>query len=367
MSAHKHTNNLINETSPYLLQHAHNPVNWYPWGEEALAKARAEEKPILLSIGYSACHWCHVMERESFEDEAIADLMNQNFVNIKVDREERPDLDQIYMNAVQMMTGHGGWPMTMFLTPEGVPFYGGTYFPPEDRYNMPGFPRVLMSVAEAYRSQPDQVAHTSTTMLGELRRFGLAQPSRDVLTAELLDDSFRRITKNYDSKNGGFGGAPKFPPAMTLEFLMHTHDRTGSAEALEMIEHTTRKMAEGGMYDQLGGGFHRYSVDAQWLVPHFEKMLYDNALLARVYLHLYQITKSDFARRIAEETLDYVVREMTNDNGGFYSTQDATQKARKGSSLLVETRSGRGFGSAKVSLSVILQRHRCRNLKAITF
>jgi uncharacterized protein YyaL (SSP411 family) len=327
---HKHTNNLINETSPYLLQHAHNPVDWYPWGEAALSKARAEDKPILLSIGYSACHWCHVMEHESFENEDIAALMNESFVNIKVDREERPDLDQIYMNAVQMMTGHGGWPMTMFLTPEGVPFYGGTYFPPADRYNMPGFPRILASVAEAYRSQPDQVASTATAMLGELRRVGLAESSREVLAIDILDSAFRRISANYDRTNGGFGGAPKFPPAMNLEFFLHTYHRTGSAEALEMVEHTARKMAEGGMYDQLGGGFHRYSVDAKWLVPHFEKMLYDNALLSRMYLHLYQVTKNPDVRRIAEETLDYVVREMTDADGGFYSSQDADSDGEEG-------------------------------------
>jgi uncharacterized protein YyaL (SSP411 family) len=326
----KHTNALINETSPYLLQHAHNPVNWYPWGEEALAKARAEDKPILLSIGYSACHWCHVMEHESFEDEAIARLMNDNFINIKVDREERPDLDQIYMTAVQMMTGHGGWPMTMFLTPDGVPFYGGTYYPPVDRYNMPGFPRVLLSVAEAYRAQPDQVATTASSMLGELRRVGLAEESRELLTTEILDGAYRRIAANFDSANGGFGGAPKFPPAMTLEFLLHQHHRTRSADALEMVSKTCRKMAEGGMYDQLGGGFHRYSVDAHWLVPHFEKMLYDNALLSRLYLHVYQLTREDFARRIAEETLDYVRREMTDAGGGFYSSQDADSEGVEG-------------------------------------
>lgn len=330
MSEPQNTNRLINETSPYLLQHAHNPVDWYAWGAEAFAEAQRENKPILLSIGYSACHWCHVMEHESFENEAIAKLMNDNFINIKVDREERPDLDQIYMNAVQMMTHHGGWPMTVFLTPEGVPFYGGTYYPPEDRHNMPGFPRVLMSVAEAYRTQPDEVTRTAVSLLGELRRLGLARESSELLTKDLLDGAYQGMIKNYDPRNGGFGGAPKFPPAMTLEFLLRTHHRTRRSDALDVVAHTCRKMAQGGIYDQLGGGFHRYSTDARWLVPHFEKMLYDNALLSRLYLHYYQVTHEEFARRIVEQTLDYVVREMTDSNGGFYSTQDADSEGHEG-------------------------------------
>jgi uncharacterized protein YyaL (SSP411 family) len=323
-------NHLVNETSPYLLQHADNPVDWYPWGDEAFEKARRENKPVLLSIGYSACHWCHVMAHESFENQAIAKLMNENFVNIKVDREERPDLDQIYMNAVQMMTHHGGWPMTVFLTPDGVPFYGGTYFPPQDRYNMPGFPRILSGVAEAYRERQDDIRETGTSLVNELRRLGETTGSDQAIEKELLDASYVGIIRSYDSINGGFGGAPKFPPAMTLEFLLRTYVRTGNRDALEMVSHTCRKMANGGMYDQLGGGFHRYSTDAHWLVPHFEKMLYDNALLSRVYLHHFQLTDDVLSRETVEGILDYVLREMTHPEGGFYSTQDADSEGHEG-------------------------------------
>ncbi len=330
MADHQYTNRLIHETSPYLLQHAHNPVDWYPWGAAAFEQAKSEKKPILLSIGYSACHWCHVMEHESFENPAIARLMNENFINIKVDREERPDLDQIYMNAVQMITHHGGWPMTVFLTPDGVPFYGGTYFPPEDRYNMPGFPRVLQSIAETYREKSEDVGQTASSILEELRRLTLVNESTEILSRELLDLAYRGMVRNYDTVNGGFGGAPKFPPAMNLEFLVRTYARGGDEQALEIVKNTCKKMAAGGIYDQIGGGFHRYSTDSQWLVPHFEKMLYDNALLSRLYLHYYQLTKDKWARDIAEGILDYVAREMLDSDGGFYSTQDADSEGQEG-------------------------------------
>lgn len=327
-----HTNRLINETSPYLLQHAHNPVDWYPWGEEALEHAKREQKPILLSIGYSACHWCHVMERESFENEEIAALMNELFVNIKVDREERPDLDEIYMNAVQIMTRHGGWPMTVFLTPDLKPYYGGTYYPPTDSYGRPGFPKVMQAVAEAFTEQNAQVleqADQLTTQLSQMSN--LVDPHEHELNEELMTKAFQHYRSQFDSQNGGFGNAPKFPPSMGLPFLLRYWHHTGNANALEMVELTLQKMARGGLYDQLGGGFHRYSTDERWLVPHFEKMLYDNSQLVVAYYEAYQATQNTFYRDIATETLDYVLREMYDaENGGFYSTQDADSEGVEG-------------------------------------
>ena len=312
-------NRLAQETSPYLLQHADNPVDWYPWGDEALERAKAEDRPILLSVGYAACHWCHVMEHESFEDPETAALMNERFVCVKVDREERPDVDGLYMEAVVTMTGQGGWPMTVFLTPDGRPFYGGTYFPPEPRYNIPSFPQILLAVSEAYRERRAELERQADALVGAIRQASAAQPSNDPLTTELLSGAVSALAAQFDPAYGGFGRAPKFPPASNLEFLL----RTGREDALELVRKTLDEMAAGGMYDLVGGGFHRYSVDARWLVPHFEKMLYDNALLASAYLHAWVVTGEERYRRVVEETLDYMVRELRLPEGGFASAQDA--------------------------------------------
>jgi uncharacterized protein YyaL (SSP411 family) len=309
-------NRLAHETSPYLLQHAANPVDWHPWGDEALARARDEDRPILLSIGYSACHWCHVMERESFEDALTARVMNEHFVSVKVDREERPDLDSIYMDAVVALTGQGGWPMTVFLTPEGEPFFGGTYFPPEPRHGLPAFKQVLVAVSDAWEGRREEVADTAARLAEHIRSGGRLQPSPDPLDASLLADAQAGLRAGFDPQWGGWGRAPKFPPGPVLEFLL----RRGEDE---MTRRTLDGMALGGMYDVVGGGFHRYSVDDRWLVPHFEKMLYDNALLASVYLHAAKRFDDERYRHVAEQTIDYVLRELALPGGGLASAQDA--------------------------------------------
>jgi uncharacterized protein len=316
-------NRLATETSPYLLQHAGNPVHWYPWGPEALERARAEDKPILLSIGYSACHWCHVMAHESFEDPGTAALMNDLFVNVKVDREERPDLDAVYMEAVVALTGSGGWPMTVFLTPEGEPFIGGTYFPPEPRHGIPSFPEVLRQVSTLYRERRGDVVRQARTLTEAVQRGADAQPSHDPLTESLLRAAATGHRTQFDPRWGGFGHAPKFPAASSLEFLLRFHVRTGDADALAIVRATLDGMALGGMYDLLGGGFHRYSVDERWLVPHFEKMLYDNALLVPAYLHGWLVTGEARYREVVEETVEYMLHELRLPEGGFASAQDA--------------------------------------------
>jgi hypothetical protein len=324
-----HTNQLANEKSPYLLQHAHNPVDWYPWGGEAFEKARRENKPIFLSIGYSTCHWCHVMERESFENDQIADILNREFVAIKVDREERPDIDRIYMTFVQASTGSGGWPMSVWLTPDLQPFFGGTYFPPVNRFGHPGFPSVLTQIASAWRTQQPEIADSARDAVEQLRKQVAVEPaqSRGDVDISALDTGFFVFRRTFDSHLGGFGGAPKFPRPSVLNFLLRYYARTKSEEALEMVLKTLREMAKGGMHDQLGGGFHRYSVDERWFVPHFEKMLYDQGQLAIAYLEAFQITNDEQYAAVARRIFDYVLRDMTDAGGAFYSAEDADSAA----------------------------------------
>ncbi|MBC7269334.1 MAG: thioredoxin domain-containing protein [Streptomyces sp.] len=316
-------NRLAHETSPYLLQHAENPVDWWPWSDEAFAEARRRDVPVLLSVGYSSCHWCHVMAHESFEDRATAEVMNDHFVSVKVDREERPDVDAVYMEAVQAATGQGGWPMTVFLTPDAEPFYFGTYFPPAPRHGMPSFQQVLQGVHQAWADRRDEVTDVAGKIVRDLAGREVSFGGSGVPGEEELAQALLGLTREYDPQRGGFGGAPKFPPSMVVEFLLRHHARTGAEGALQMAQDTCERMARGGLYDQLGGGFARYSVDRDWTVPHFEKMLYDNALLCRVYAHLWRSTGSDLARRVALETADFMVRELRTEQGGFASALDA--------------------------------------------
>ncbi|MGH3071306.1 MAG: thioredoxin domain-containing protein [Gaiellaceae bacterium] len=319
-------NRLASETSPYLLQHADNPVDWYPWSDEALGRARDEDRPILLSIGYAACHWCHVMEHESFEDSSTAAVMNERFVNVKVDREERPDLDAVYMEAVVALSGHGGWPMTVFLTPDGEPFYGGTYYPPEPRHGMPSFRQVLDAISEAWRERRDDVSRSAAQLVAAVRRSAEMRPSADPLTASVLAGAARGLGATFEPSFGGWGRAPKFPNAPVLEFLLRREDETARA----MVVKTLDEMAAGGMYDVIGGGFHRYSVDDRWLVPHFEKMLYDNALLATAYLHGWLVTGNERYREVCRATIAYMLRELLLPEGGLASAQDADTNGVEG-------------------------------------
>lgn len=324
------TNRLSGETSPYLLQHAHNPVNWYPWGKEALERAKEQDKPMFVSIGYSACHWCHVMERESFEDEGTARILNEHFIPIKVDREERPDLDAVYMNAVVAITGSGGWPLNVFLTPDLKPFYGGTYFPPSEGYSIPSFKRVLTGVADAWNKRRDQVVSEAARLVEAIDQQPSGGNTVDLIDKNLPAKAVALLMRMHDQERGGFGGAPKFPQCGSLAFLLRQYAEAGDEKLLAAVENSLQSMAYGGIYDQLGGGFHRYSVDADWLVPHFEKMLYDNAMLAELYLEAYQVTRSDIYSRIARETLDYVLRDMSDKDGGFHAAEDADSEGVEG-------------------------------------
>ncbi len=325
----KHTNKLIDTGNPYLLQHAHNPVDWFPWGSEAFEKAKKEDKPVFLSIGYSTCHWCHVMERGSFEDERIAGIMNEHFISIKVDRESRPDIDRIYMTAVTAMTGSGGWPLSVFMTPEGKPFYGGTYFPPKDSFGRPGFERVLLTIADVWKNRRQELID-SAGRLSELLNEVNTPASKEPLSPDILTAAFNRLRDMFEPVNGGFGSAPKFPQPTTLSMLLRYWYRTADKQALEMVERTLAAMAKGGIYDHIGGGFHRYSTDARWLVPHFEKMLYDQALISRVYLEAYRVTNNQTYAEIAREIFDYVLRDMSDSEGSFFAAEDADSEGREG-------------------------------------
>ena len=330
MTAPHRTNRLAQATSPYLRQHAHNPVDWHPWGPEALEQARREDKPIFLSIGYSTCHWCHVMAHECFENPDIAAIMNERFISIKLDREERPDLDETYMNAVTGLTGRGGWPLSVFLTPDLKPFYGGTYFPPEDRGGLPGFPRLLLALSQAYRQNQEQIATLSGKIMEHLKLMGEMPGGGGDPDREEAGRAAHRLLEDFDTQHGGLGRAPKFPRSLEWGFLLHYYHLSREAQVLEKLTFSLEKMARAGIYDQLGGGFHRYAVDEAWLVPHFEKMLYDNALLVPLYLAAYQLTGNLLFRRIAQETLDFVLRDMQNDLGGFYSAWDADSEGEEG-------------------------------------
>ena len=338
MTFERKSNRLIHEKSPYLLQHAHNPVEWYPWGEDAFAKARTEDKPIFLSIGYSTCHWCHVMERESFESESIAAMMNDLFINIKVDREERPDVDKVYMTALQAMGENGGWPMSMFLTPDLKPFFGGTYFPPENRYGRIGFPELLQRISAIWKNDRSKVTESADSVTRFLRDLHVAMQPVETLNVELLKTCFDQAARSYDPQSGGFGGGPKFPRPVVFNFLLRYFHRTGDRKALEMSAHTLRQMSSGGMYDHIGGGYHRYSVDGEWRVPHFEKMLYDQAQIVIALAHVYRITRDPFYSKRIRETIAYVLRDVTSEEGAFYSAEDAD-------SLLPESSGENGEGA----------------------